>query len=344
MTLRGVLIGCGYASGHQLSAWASIPDVDIVAVSIRTRRHAERRAKEFKIGAVYDDLPTLLAETEPDFLDIATPPDSHVELVEIAAHYGVDILCQKPGANTLEELRYMIAVCETAGVALVVNENGRFQPWHRRIHQIVHNEERIGKPLRVSVEARGLLTMPEPNFGEQAFFATMPRLIMFELGVHHLDTMRYLVGEATTITAHMKRVSPHVVGEDEAVSVSNHNGVVATIDLSWARGSELAMGAAHTTWGSITLTGSDGSLALGYDGTLTVNGDVEPDQDWLGFDGVQLGYEAMQQHFVDTLGAGIEAETSGHQTLKTMELVFGAYHSADTGREYRVGTDIEELA
>lgn len=344
MHKRGVLIGCGYASGYQLAAWQAIPEVTIDAVASRTRVRAERRATEFGIRGVYENLPAMLEETQPDFVDIATPPASHVELVEIAAGHGVDILCQKPAAETLDELRHMIALCENAGVAFVINENGRFQPWHRRIHQIVHDERRLGTLINVKIESKAALTMPKPNFGDQAFFAEMPRLILFELGVHHLDTLRYLLGEASTIAATTKRISPYIAGEDEAVSVSDHSGVLATVDMSWARAPSSDINGDMVTWGSMRIEGSDGTLVLNTDGTLTIDGVADRRQDWRPSEGEQLGYQWMQQHFVDSLANGVEAETSGRQTLNTMELVFGAYHSASTGLVYTVGTDIAVLA
>ena len=57
-----------------------------------------------------------------------------------------------------------------------------------------------------------------------------------------------------------------------------------------------------------------------------------------------LMYQGALQHFVDCLITGREFETSGPETLKTMELVFGAYDSAENGRVYRVGADVGRLA
>jgi len=342
--LRGVLIGCGYASGHQLTAWANITEATIVAVSSRTRASAETRAEEFGIPDVYGDLSTMLDSVKPDFVDIATPPDSHRELVEIAAERGVDILCQKPAAATLAELRHMVDVCSGAGVQFVVNENGRFQPWYRRIHEIVHTERRLGDLRSIRMESRAALTMPEPDFGAQPFFATMERLIIFELGVHHLDTLRYLLGEASTISATTKRISPSILGEDEAVLISDHGGVTATVDMSWARPPAGGSVKNAESWASVQIGGSTGTLALGYDGSLAIGGTPSVSDDWRGSNGEQAGYQAMQQHFVDSLKGGFEAETSGRETLKTMELVFGAYQSAATGRPYRIGADRSSLA
>jgi hypothetical protein len=56
-----------------------------------------------------------------------------------------------------------------------------------------------------------------------------------------------------------------------------------------------------------------------------------------------LGYQFAQQHFIDCLRSGDASETSGRETLKTMELVFGAYDSATHNRVYRVGQDLDRL-
>ena len=50
---------------------------------------------------------------------------------------------------------------------------------------------------------------------------------------------------------------------------------------------------------------------------------------------IQESVGAIQQHWADCLQAGREPETSGLDNLKTLELVFGAYESAQTGMVYR---------
>jgi len=344
VSLRGVLVGCGYTSSYQLAAWSRIPQVNIVGVADREPPLAQRRAVEFGIPDVYPDLVTMLEDTAPDFVDIATRPDSHFELVAIAARHGVDILCQKPAAETLGELREMINVCREANVRLIINENARFQPWYRRIHQLIHDDHLLGEVVSLDMESHAEVTVPKAGLGSQPFFAEMSRLILFELGVHHLDTARYLLGEASSISATTHKVSSTIAGEDEAVSISVHDGVTATIDMSWARPPHLRGAKTKATWAAMQIEGSEATLRLGYDGALTVDGTALGPQDWANIDGKQRGYEQMQRHFVDCLVGGTEAETSASETLKTMELVFGAYLSAETGRPYRVSTDIDQLA
>ncbi|NDJ87321.1 MAG: Gfo/Idh/MocA family oxidoreductase, partial [Chloroflexi bacterium] len=196
---RGALVGCGYASAFQLTAWSQIEGVEIVAVCSRTREKAERRAAEYGIPAVYQDYETMLDAETLDFVDIATPPATHLPMVRSAAERKLHVLCQKPIADTLAELREMIAICDAANVLFMVNENGRFQPYYRKARLLIKDGV-IGKPYYANLTARKRLSLPELRF-KQPFFAQMPRLMIYEMGVHLLDTARALFGEASTVYA-----------------------------------------------------------------------------------------------------------------------------------------------
>ena len=48
------------------------------------------------------------------------------------------------------------------------------------------------------------------------------------------------------------------------------------------------------------------------------------------------GYAATQRHFIDGLLTGAEHETRATDTLKTMDVVWTAYRSAEEGRTLAV--------
>ena len=91
-SLRGVLIGCGYASWFQLEAWKRIPSVEIVAVSSRNIENAQKRAAEFNIPQVYTDYREMLDTEVFDFVDISTPPVVHLEMIKESAERGFHVL------------------------------------------------------------------------------------------------------------------------------------------------------------------------------------------------------------------------------------------------------------
>jgi predicted dehydrogenase len=94
--LRVAFAGAGLMSQFHLAGWRQLDDVEIVAICDPEASKARSRAKEFGIPAVFTDFETMLAETRPDAVDIATPVDTHAALVRIAADHGVHASSQKP--------------------------------------------------------------------------------------------------------------------------------------------------------------------------------------------------------------------------------------------------------
>lgn len=57
-------------------------------------------------------------EVRPDFIDIITPPDTHVQMRRLAGERGVHVLCQKPLAPTLADAVALVDDAERAGIRL----------------------------------------------------------------------------------------------------------------------------------------------------------------------------------------------------------------------------------
>lgn len=334
---KGCLIGCGHASAFHLTGWQSIETARICAVSSRDENRAAQRAAQFHVPRYYTDYRQMLDVEKPDFVDIATPPQAHMQMIRDAASRGCDVLCQKPISTSLEELREMIRVCEDASVRFMVNENGRFQPWIRRMAELIASGE-IGEVFYARCLARKRRSLPELTFVQADLFRTMPRLILFELGTHMFDILRYLLGEAHTVYAQIDRRSPHLQGEDRATAMARFAQGLGLVDLSWAT---VAIGApeSRASWAEYDVEGDGGTMHLDYDGTLSIATDARVRTERFPPDSVQTGYTAALRHFTDCLRDGSEFETSGRQTYRTMELVFAAYDSSSADEAVRVGSD-----
>jgi predicted dehydrogenase len=220
--LRGVLIGCGHISRSHLPGWAASPDADIVAVCDLDRARAEERAAQFGIARVYDDPAAALATERPDLVDIATRPETHQALIQLAADHGAHILCQKPLAPTLAEAEEMAAICRRAGVRFMVNEMWRWLPWYRDLAPRLAAGE-IGPVHYARFQGgRRAYRRARPINDDQPYFADMPRLIVYEMIIHWIDAARYLFGEVASVYARTQRINPAIVGEDVALLVLTH--------------------------------------------------------------------------------------------------------------------------
>jgi predicted dehydrogenase len=148
--LKGAMIGAGYFAQFQAEAWRRIEDARIVAVADSAPGRAEEFAEHWGIARAYSDAAEMLEREQPDFVDIVTRPDSHLELVKLATSHGAHVICQKPMAPTWEQCQAMVSACAEAKVRLFIHENWRWQPWYREIKltPIVSAARRGANPSR----------------------------------------------------------------------------------------------------------------------------------------------------------------------------------------------------
>jgi predicted dehydrogenase len=269
-----------------------------------------------------------------DFVEIATRPDSHPELVAQAANHGVHVLCQKPAALIRADLLAMIGHCDRAGVRLMFHENWRFRPWYRVLRHAIESGA-IGRPIRLRIAHRDTRALRPDGFADQPYFATMPRLILLEMGCHLVDTARFLFGAIERVTATLGRFGEGHAGEDVAMLVVGfQGGALGLLDMSWCAPAEVARPewalnetVAEGTAGALRVR-TDGALEFaGLDGATRRRPVALPPDDRVYLD----GYVATQAHFIEGLRQGVEHETRALDTLKTMDVVWAAYRSAETG-------------
>jgi predicted dehydrogenase len=340
--LRGALIGCGFVSQFHLNAWLRVPDAQLVALCDHDRDCLTRAADRHPTLRPYTDAAALFKdEDELDFVEICTGADSHRELVALAARRGVDILCQKPAALVRSDFHVMIDVCVAAGVRLMIHENWRFRPWYRAMRAVI-DAGSIGRPVRLRIAHRDTRALRPDGFLAQPYLTVMPHLILLDLGCHLVDTARYLMGEIQTVSATLGRFGTRNVGEDVAmVAVHFANGALGLLDLNWCAAPDLAR--AEWALNETVAEGSAGTLRLLWDGSLELispTGVHEIKPVLLPPEGEVYveGYVATQRHFIEGLLTGSEHETRATDNLRTMEVVWAAYRSAEDGKTVAVST------
>jgi predicted dehydrogenase len=338
--LRGALIGCGFVSQFHIDAWSHVPDARLVALCDLDPDRLTRAAQRVTRAAAYTSAADLFErERSLDFVEICTQPESHRVLVDLAARHGVHILCQKPAAITRSEFAEMIGACDSAGVRFMIHENWRFRPWYRALRALIDSGS-IGRPIRVRIAHRDTRSIRPEGFVDQPYQAAMPRLILMDMGCHLIDTARYLMGEITSVSATTGRFGRENVGEDLAtLVVSFANGGVGLLDFSWCAAPDRA----RPQWAlnETAVEGSDATVRVLTDGSLELTsptGKTEhrpvtlPPDDLVYID----GYAATQRHFIEGLLSGAEHETSAADNLKTMDVVWTAYQSAEVGQRLRL--------
>jgi len=331
--LRAGLIGCGFFARNHLHAWKMIPEVELVAVCDIDRDKAEAARAEFGADKAYDDAAAMLRDERLDFVDIATTMGSHRMLGELAAGRGVHAIIQKPLAPSWEECTAIADAFHQAGRRLMVHENFRFQTPILAVRRALA-EVRIGKPHFAQISFRSGFDV----YAAQPYLAKEDRFILLDLGLHLLDILRTLMGEVATVQCRTQRINPKIKGEDVATALFRHeSGAVSIVDCSYA--SKVEPDPFPQTL--LKVEGDQGSLELQADYRLRIvsNGQIREESvepallPWGAkpWHGLQESVLNAQRHWVESLRAGRDAETSGADNLKTYALVMACYDSARSG-------------
>lgn len=332
---KGVGVGAGYFSPFQYEAWQRLPEVEITAICNRSKEKAVPIMEKYNIARHYVDYKEMIENEKPDFVDIITPPETHYEITKFAADRGIDVICQKPLAPTYEEAREIVEYTQKAGTRFMVHENWRFQPWHREIKKLLDNNE-IGKIYLMNWRKR-----MGDGWGEQAYiprqpyFRDYPRLIVYENGIHFIDTYRFLGGEIKRVFAYLKKLNPVIAGEDFALVnfEFEKSDLIGVWDAN--RYNEPNYENPRLTFGEFQIDGEKGTIRLYADGKLTIQLLGKPEiRHEYDFQDINFAGDCVfftQKHFIDCLNHEQEFETNGTDYLKSLLVQEAIYKSAGIG-------------
>lgn len=234
--IKVAIAGAGAISEFHLKGWRAQDHIELVAICDPDLSKAQARAAEFGIAGTYTDVEAMIDAAKPDAIDIITPVGTHAPLVKLAADHGIDVMCQKPMTPTVKEAQDLIDYVGEK-VRFMVHENYRFRPHYAEVaHRVKAGE--LGKVhnARLTVRSSSLFDYPGQTpflLGRQPYLADFPRLLVFEVLIHHLDALRSIFGEMNVVSATVAQVNPALKGEDVAlVTLRSEAGVLLQIDAN----------------------------------------------------------------------------------------------------------------
>jgi predicted dehydrogenase len=299
------LIGTGIAA-RQLH-WPALKQMTdryrLEAVANRTRAKAEAFADMAGLdpGAVYSDYRDLLARQDLDVVLLALPPGLNFEVARNAAEAGLDIICEKPVAATLDDAQAMATLPRTFGRQLLIAENFRYDAAVQKARELI-DTGRIGPPFLVSYRFVQPVA-PDDEIARRPWRQDPVHAggIFSDHGVHMVDVLRYLMGDVAAVQVFGRDMRPHLVGLDTAVyNLKFESGAVGSIQWSFAVASE-------PDW-LIQLWAENGTLRVSPD-EVRLQQEGQPDE--------QFPVQARQS-FVNEFLDFYEVLVNGRQPVMTL--------------------------
>jgi predicted dehydrogenase len=199
-----------------------------------------------------------LAASNVQLLDVAVPSPAHADFLDLLFD-RIGTLCpallvQKPLAPDSATAARLVGRARDLGIRLGINLNARWVPPLRAARDFVRAGE-IGPVQAGTLLNRGW----NPKRGDE-WRAMIPRLIGYEMAIHHVDLLIWMLGPPTWVFAAIRQVDGLGVRGDTFASMTlGFGATVITVIEDWTCRDERAW-RFHPTDEELTLSGPMGTL------------------------------------------------------------------------------------
>ena len=197
MALRVVVVGLGARGQDWVSEVRASPAYELVACVDVDPGVLQSSSVQLQIPQqqCFVDLEKALDHDSCQAVIVATAAASHVQPCESALSRKLAVLVEKPFSLHLSEAANLVSLAEAKSTPLLVAQNYRYMRSFRTARRLIR-EGTLGRVGMV------IFQYYRPPHDMRASLAQLQHNILWGVGVHHLDALRYVLGkEVTNVTA-----------------------------------------------------------------------------------------------------------------------------------------------
>lgn len=291
----------------------------------------------------FTDMRAAFDAVEADYCTIVIPPAVHKDAVMLAVEKQMDILSEKPIADTWEACVDIYRAVRQAGVKMLVIQNYRYSPRMLTIRQVL----RDGRLGRINYIV-GRFAADYRVYGAWgAFRHEIPHSLLIEGAVHHFDMLRNLSGADCKTIAGWEWNTPWSSFQGECCGLyvlDMTNGVKGCYEGSCVAASP--QNSWHQEYYRAECEG--GAVAIGRDSVVRIYEYtagkglkteevplIRPEYD---------GHTWLIDEFLTWLDGGRTPDTVLDDNMKSVAVVFAAIEASRTNRAVDVEQMMKEVA
>lgn len=268
--VRVALVGLGKMGISHQAILNATNGIDLVATCDATPFVASLMGRYTKAKS-YSDFAEMLAKEQLDAVVIATPPKSHVSMVEAAIAQGLAIFCEKPFVLETHDGERLAAAAKAAGIVNQVGYHYRF------VGSFVHVKKLmdlgiLGHVHHVTAEAYGPVVL-RPKTGSWRGAKNTGGGALYDYATHALDLLNYCVGRPDAVlAASLGSIFSEEVDDEVYALMSYKDGKTATLEVNWSDESYRKMST------KITISGTLGKIVADRQEVQIYMREPRPDQ------------------------------------------------------------------
>ena len=325
--MRIGVVGAGFIGAIHLSAYANMPEVEVVGVADALPQIAAAGAEV--VGArAYSSYEDLVAAEEVDVVDVCLPTAYHRDLALEAAREGKHVILEKPIARNLEDAEAIIEAFDGNSKRLFIGHVVRFFPEYVRIKEMIDAGELGTIGVARTSRRSPFLT------GWNDWYADwrMSGGVLLDLVIHDFDFLRWALGEVERVYAKGILGREYNRLDYALVTLRFEGGAIAHVEGQWGYPGPFNY--------SIEVAGSRAMVtadSVGPEPVRFLGGTKDPGER----PAVNVGKSPFQtelEHFIRCAAKDEEPIVDARDAYEALRIGHAAIESVKTGKPVTLGS------
>lgn len=209
---RAGVVGTGFIGKVHIETIRRLGNVELVAIA--DKAHPEVTAAKLNVPRYFEDYREMIDTMNLDMVHICTPNFTHFEIAMYAMDHGVNVICEKPMAVSIEQAKAMQAKAEEKHLVAAVNFHNRFYPMTNHLMNIIKDGE-LGEVFSVTGSyCQDWLLYPTDYSWRLESSQSGDTRAVADIGSHWMDLAEFVSGQkivsvcADFQTIYEKRLKP----------------------------------------------------------------------------------------------------------------------------------------
>ncbi len=232
--IRIAIVGTGGIAHEHMKSYLALADrCEVVALVDIIPGKAKRFMEEFHLQCdTYENHEDILDRTDIDLADVCTPPYVHAQISINCLRAGMNVVCEKPMAASLEECDAMIKARDESGKLLSIIAQNRFRKGIRDLKLLL--DSGIAGPVRhAQVDSFWWRGHCYYDLWWRGTWEKEGGGCTLNHAVHHIDMLCWMMGlpdKVTSVLANTAHDNAEV--EDLSVSILQYPNALAQLTAS----------------------------------------------------------------------------------------------------------------
>lgn len=336
------IIGTGGISNAHIGAYLKFPErCKIVALVDIVPEKAEQMKIRYGLtdARVYASHKDILSREDIDLADVCTPPYVHAAISVDCLRAGMNVVCEKPMAASLEECDAMIKARDESGKKLSIIAQNRFRQPIRNLKALLDSGI-AGKVRSAQVDSFWWRGHCYYDLWWRGTWKTEGGGCTLNHAVHHIDMLLWMMGLPETVTSVLGNVAhDNAEVEDLSMSILRYPEALAQLTASVVHHGEeqqlvfqcekAKIAAPFQCFASLSKPNGFPERNEALEKEIADFTDAQPRIRWEGHDG-QL------ENVLTALETGGPVAIGGEDGRRTIELITAVYQSGATDQTVRL--------